>query len=1372
MKRMLGSLAAILVVAGSLIGTPASAAPAAPAEKPAACNEQQQAKAGEVPRARCYAVQWSDPKAKRAAAAGPLPTALGPADIQDAYQLPDGGDGMTVAIVDAYGYTNAEADLAVWRDHYGLPACTTDNGCFRKVDQRGGTDYPPQDEGWAGEQALDLDAVSAVCPRCDILLVQSDTSYMDDMGAAVNMAVELGAMAVSNSYGIDGETPYAQQFDQYYDHPGVVVTVSSGDTGNVQSYPATSPYVTGVGGTRLDRDDSARGWHETAWDEAGSGCSVYEPKPDWQAGVDTACASRASADISALADPATGLSVYGTYGIDGWAQYGGTSLSAPLVAAMHALAGAPTPGTYPVTYPYATGRGLFDITEGTNGTCGDQLCEASPGWDGPTGLGSPQGVSALTLGDSGDVVGTVTDTAGKPIKGATVTASSFTATTGTDGKYDLHATAGTYDLAVTAFGYSTAAKSVTVTTGEKATADFTLTALASKTVSGVVKDGSGHGWPLGATITIDGYPDGAVHSDPFTGEYSVTLPAGKDYTFHVSAEDLPGYASSSLTVNVAAKNVTKNIAVPVLEDCTAPGYGFQDTGVSESFTGWTGTTAKNGWTITDAAGTGQTWNFDTYRYANPVPDSDGELALVDSDIWGEGGKQDTYLVSPVVDLSGHAKPELAFDSYYVWFPDQSATIDLSLDGGTSWQEVFSLPSGGYHIDLPLPQLANQKNVQVRFHFVGGWSRSWLLDNVLVGTRSCEPLTGGLVAGVVKDDNTLAPLAGAVVTSDKHPTEFGVTDEDGYYWLYSSSTGSTTLTATNGRYTPAALKVSVKKDGLKRADVRLKAGLLTVNKSSLSAEVVLGKSATAGTITFGNDGQSPVAVHLGEDSGGFSPYAHQTGAAARTVKTQVSDAEAAGASQTPPVPVGADAAPWSEVADYPDVVLDNLAAASHGKVYSVGGTTGFTRFDTMYVYDPATKAWTAGPSLPKPIAGHAGGFIGDTLYVTGGWDGTTAQNRATYAYSPKTGTWTQKADLPAPAAKAGSAIAGGKLYVIAGCTTSSCTRTNKVHVYDPATDTWSAAPDYPATVSYLNCGGFADEVICTGGTAGGANTFTDTWTLTPGAGAWVKKEALPADLWGAATTVANGRFQVMGGVVQQGSAITNQAYEYNPATDTWAALPNVGWPTYRGAAACGIYKVGGAYSGLIGTPWVETLPGYIDCGTDVPWLSLGRTDFTVAPGRTVAVKVTADSSVLDQLGTYEGQVLVTTDSPYATPAPVAVSLTVTPPATWGQIAGTVTSKSGAAVPGATVALCVSYDTATGDCGPATYTLTTDAGGAYHLWLDAKLGPVQVIAAKDGYTPAMKLASLTKGTTTTTDFALTPNSTMTPAAVAEFLAGHRP
>ncbi|WP_141205724.1 S53 family peptidase [Streptomyces griseorubiginosus] len=334
------------------------------------------------------------------------PTGYGPTDLRSAYGLTaaaaSGGTGATVAVVDAYDDPNAEADLATYRSHYGLPACTTANGCFKKVSQTGSTtSLPSSDAGWSEEISLDLDMVSAIAPNAHILLVEATSPTMANLGKSVNEAVALGAKYVSNSYGGSESSSDTSYDSSYFNHPGVAITVSAGDSGYGAEYPAASKYVTSVGGTALSTASNSRGWTETVWktsstEGTGSGCSTYDAKPSWQ--TDTGCTKRMISDVSAVADPATGVSVYDSYGITaGWYTFGGTSAAAPIIAGVYALAGTPGSSDYPAQYPYRHTSALNDVTSGNNGTCSTSyFCTARSGYDGPTGWGTPEGVSAFT----------------------------------------------------------------------------------------------------------------------------------------------------------------------------------------------------------------------------------------------------------------------------------------------------------------------------------------------------------------------------------------------------------------------------------------------------------------------------------------------------------------------------------------------------------------------------------------------------------------------------------------------------------------------------------------------------------------------------------------------------------------------------------------------------------------------------------------------------------------------------------------------------------------------------------------------------------------------------------------------------------------
>jgi subtilase family serine protease len=361
---------------------------------PASAGTRSHAVCGAAPPgyAACLSIVVNQQPSKAA-----TPGGLNPADLQNAYKLPSStaGAGQTVAIVDAYDDPNAESDLARYRSQFGLPPCTTANGCFRKVNQNGtASPLPAADVGWAEEISLDLDMVSAACPNCHILLVETNNNSFANLAAGVDRAAALGANAISNSYG-GAEYSLETRDQSHYNHPGVAITVSSGDNGFGVEFPAASQYVTAVGGTSLRRASGGRGWTETAWNGAGSGCSRYVTKPSWQ--HDTGCGRRSVADVSAVADPNTGVSVYDSYGVGGWLVFGGTSASAPLIASVYALAGNARGITYG-SFPYSHTASLFDVTSGSNGHCSAStryLCTAGTGFDGPTGLGTPNGTGAF-----------------------------------------------------------------------------------------------------------------------------------------------------------------------------------------------------------------------------------------------------------------------------------------------------------------------------------------------------------------------------------------------------------------------------------------------------------------------------------------------------------------------------------------------------------------------------------------------------------------------------------------------------------------------------------------------------------------------------------------------------------------------------------------------------------------------------------------------------------------------------------------------------------------------------------------------------------------------------------------------------------------
>lgn len=306
----------------------------------------------------------------------------GPANLHSAYNLPTTASGTpTVGIVDAFNDPNANKDLATYRSKFGLSPCTTSNGCLRIVNQSGGTSLPSSNTGWAVEESLDLDMVSAICENCHILLVEASSATDANLGAAVNEAVKLGAIAVSNSYGQNEFSSEASDCSSFYQHNNVAVTASSGDSGLGVSYPAVCQTVIGVGGTTLNSNGTETTWNTSSTEGAGGGCSAFISKPSWQSSSTTGCNMKAVSDVSAVADPNTGVFVEDTFNEPGGLQVGGTSASSPIIAATFALAGNVSSTTTPATLPWGHASSLFEVSGVRYSFQG--------------GLGSPNGTGAF-----------------------------------------------------------------------------------------------------------------------------------------------------------------------------------------------------------------------------------------------------------------------------------------------------------------------------------------------------------------------------------------------------------------------------------------------------------------------------------------------------------------------------------------------------------------------------------------------------------------------------------------------------------------------------------------------------------------------------------------------------------------------------------------------------------------------------------------------------------------------------------------------------------------------------------------------------------------------------------------------------------------
>lgn len=1290
--------------------------------------------------ASCFALVRTSDHRLMADPSGPPATALTPAQIRSAYHLPATGQGQTVALVDANGYSTAEADLAVFRRQYGLPACTTQNGCFRKVDQRGGTDYPADDTGWSQEASLDLDAVSAACPACKILLVEADSAAVSDLGASEKTAVALGAKFVSNSYGTSDAAELAPD-DADYDQPGVVVTASTGDVGNVVEWPSDDPNVVAVGGTTLTAaPDTSRGWTEAAWSQGGSGCSSFQPPSAYQADLTTDCANRATADVSADADPASGLAEYDSLS-GGWTQVGGTSLASPLIASMYALAGTPAAGTYPVTYPYIhNANDLFDITAGSDGSCGDVLCTAGPGWDGPTGLGTPNGVAALAMGAQGTVGGKVTNKAdGAPLAGVPVvltdTADKLTFRTTTDsaGGYQASVSAGTYDVSASKFDYATLlVNGIKVTADQSITADLALTKTPEHTVIGKVTD-SGHGWPLYAKITITGDPNGPVYSDPRTGAYSMALPERAEYSMDVTPY-YPGYAPSDTTAVLGTSNLRHNVSVaPDTTQCTAPGYAFP---AQADFNGWT-TGPEYGWTVAGGDSSALGWQFDNPGDRGNLTGGTGSFATADP-ADDNGSAEDTYLTSPTFSLAGQKNVDLKFSAAAELAAGSEADASATTDGGRTWTPLYQAGNEvDGAIDIPLTHALGHRDVQVRFHFSGQGQSYFQLSNVSVGR--CQTLGGGLIEGEVSDANTRRPLDGATVTDTSAPvTDMFATAVSranpgdanlpgGFFWLYSPRAGRNTVTTTAPRY--ATVRTSVIASGtVYTYDPAMPAGRLKVTPAGVSLKTVLGSTASQ-DVTLTNAGTGPLKVAVEQQNA-----------------TTTSTAQAAGS--------------WQTLPDYPQPIVNSVVGSYEGKTYSVGGALSMfggamvgqsALAKTSYVYDPAAGSWSQIADLPQLLTAATGAFVDGTLYVVGGLDypprgGNGIVESTTYAYHPGSNTWTQVANLPQALNFANAAVYDGRLYVIGGQTATNQS-SNSAYRYDPADNTWTQIADYPISMDSGGCGGVVYGIVCAGGETLQNFSTTDlanTYTYHPNSNTWTRGADMPyADALGSYSS-ANGELQVAGGTGGQ----FDSAVQYDPVDNAWTDLPSFPVPALGvgRSTGCGLTLVGG--TNQYGPPGhgitsVQSLPGFDQCsGDDVNWLSESSTAVDLSPGQSIRIRVTADGGVLSAPGDYAAALSMITDSPYLS-QPTQVDLKAVAPASWAQIAGTVAdAATGNPLPGATIVV--------SRAGGKSITVTTDSLGRYDVWLEP--GAVTVNATDNGYAGSSREVSTRQGGETTADFAL--------------------
>ncbi|RKR85979.1 subtilisin family serine protease [Micromonospora pisi] len=978
-------------------------------------------------------------------------------------------------------------------------------------------------------------------------------------------------------------------------------------------------------------------------------------------------------------------------------------------------------------------------------------------------LNAYQAVTAAPRGSVGQVTGTVTNSdTGAGVAGVTIAAGARSVTTGADGTYSLTLSVGEQTLTFSAYGYATQTVTLTVAEGGSVTKNIALVETPPVTVTGKVTDGSGHGWPLYASIEVAGRPGAPIFTDPTTGAYSFTVPGNSSYRLTTTAR-YQGYQKVTTELNLGTAATTANIAVPVEEACTAAGYSATLSAplLSQSFDG---DTAPEGWSVKSRTD-GGSWSFKNEGGRSNLTGGSGNFAVIDSDHAGRDATQDSDLVTPAIDLTGMRAPQLRFKAdRYSTGGDNTFDVEVSSDGGENWINVrhdFNSRRGPAAEEVLLTPVANKANVQLRFRYQGAYDWWWQVDDVQVINRSCNPVPGGLVTGFTTDVNTGTAVNDVTVTSVDQPQDKGVSAatpddpnlSDGFYWFFSGLTGAHSFSASKSPYPSQAKTVTVTPNGVKKADFALKAGRLTVDSTNVESHQPYGSTRTT-TVTVKNTGTAPANVELLERSGDFEllslPGAALTErrmkglSAAMTVTPY--PGVAGGPAAAGPTADGA----WKQIADLPSEIFDNAAATVDGRVYSFGGANGSGNERKAWVYQPETNTWGALPALPTGRAKPSAVAVDGKIYLIGGWATGGTPVASVDVYDPTANAWSTVAGAtnPAPRAAAGAAVVGGKVHLIGGCASSNCAGSDDVVVFDPATGGFSLGAKYPHTVAWMSCGGIGGSAYCAGGTSGGTS-YKDAFSYDPKSDSWSALPDMPIDLWGSQFATAGGLLVIAGGVTGNSSGLTNRTLAYNPAGRAWEDLPNVGFPVYRGALACGTYKLGGSPNPGEASKQAEQLGGLGECEAgDAPWLATTPGTFTLAPGATKKVTLTLTATAetgIDQPGAYHTDLVLRSDTPYAVPA-VNVELNVSAPNGWGKIQGTVTGLScdGRRVP---VKATVRLNLADGG-----YTLTADGQGHYTYWLPR--GKYQVIVAKDGWVPEVVQQQIQPGFVSTLDITLDP------------------
>lgn len=1155
-------------------------------------------------------------------------TNLNPLQIARAYNWPDitdatNGTGVSIAILTAVssGISSDSSPHVFW-DALGLPDHTVNvipvNGNYGNT-------------GGMGETLLDIEMSGAMGPGATLNVYVAADRYLVTFTDMYNQFVnDNNSPVMTTSWGAPEILAPALNAtdDQIFMQAaaqGISMFAAAGDYGSgdgtgqdvVADYPSSSLYITAANGTQLTITDlNGTYGSEIVWNDAscfsggpastgGAVSQVFE-KPGWQRGpgVPADVDMRMNSGIALTASCSHPMLVYQA---GGWYLTAGTSAVAPQLAGLFAIAvsqnGERLGQSNSLIYDVANvnyASDFHDVTVGNNGAFA-----AGPGWDHPSGWGSLNATNLLSHiaipGAKGTLQGTVTAAAsGEPIAGATITVGAQEVVSTEDGGYSVVLPAGDVTVTVSAFGYQQASVTTRISDGGVVTQDVALAAAPTIVLSGTVTDGSGHGYGLYAGITVttaDFRQVADVWTDPQTGQYSVALAEGDDYTIHVAAA-LNGYNTASRTVTLSA-DTTQDFALTVASTCKAPGYTFSGAGgFSEDFNGSSFPPA--GWAATNPSGGQVVWlpnsqqSFDNGNYTGGT----GESASASSNSNNSSGTPyDAWLVTPPIPVASlPAAPVLKYKANYqtnTWTVGDNFDVDISTDGGASWGHILHWNTShgtywgapGVNIQVGLASyLPASGDFQLRWRYYGGgWNQYAQLDDVVIG--SCAPLPGSLVLGRVTDANTGAGAAGAHVEDDQgsgadmvvNPADQDP-DHPNPLYMFFASQGTRTLTVTSSNYSTATAEVMVSNDQVVRHDFTLDAAQLEAAPDALTVHVPVGGS-TAASFTLTNigggagtfrifpvdapppaSGEAHAVVHIPVKHPSWmmaGPLGIEAHSNSRMLSTTMGAPNAEG------VVPHADAAgeAWRGIASYPPIfagqcassgpclgIAENTAARdpATGKIYSMGGFSkvngGFVNvlgLKLAYVFDIGSPApaWTPIADAPVARLSPVSAFVNHRFYVFNGWDGTVGGSPTAEVdiYDPVTDTWSQGAPNPVPAAgSSASAVLNGLVYIVGGCNDGSCSQIlSAVQVYNPVSDSWSSAADYPVPVDDAACGGINGKLYCAGGVDGTA-VLTSGYVYDPVSNNWSPIASIPVSgLSGSAYTAANGMLLMSGGFMTGG-----------------------------------------------------------------------------------------------------------------------------------------------------------------------------------------------------------------------------------------------